>query len=88
LFCDQSGSLDIDEFKRLVRNTLRVGKAELTDKDLARLADLLDGDGGGYREPENPIAQARPTINALVASDPEPRHYLHHESLPHQHTRY
>jgi hypothetical protein len=31
---DKGGSLDADEFKRLVRRTLRIGKDEFSDKDL------------------------------------------------------
>lgn len=44
---DKGGSLDAEEFKRLIRRTLRVSKEELSDKDMIKLISLLDGDGGG-----------------------------------------
>jgi Ca2+-binding EF-hand superfamily protein len=37
----------VEEFKKLIRRTLRISKEELSDKDMVRLISLLDGDGGG-----------------------------------------
>jgi len=44
---DKSGSLDIKEFKRLVRATLKVPPTQLTDRDLDSFIKALDDDGSG-----------------------------------------
>ena len=42
---DGGGTLDKDEFKRLIRDELKVSAAELNDQEIADFLDALDDDG-------------------------------------------
>eukprot|EP00618_Florenciella_parvula_P006440 CAMPEP_0119517948 /NCGR_PEP_ID=MMETSP1344-20130328/34706_1 /TAXON_ID=236787 /ORGANISM="Florenciella parvula, Strain CCMP2471" /LENGTH=111 /DNA_ID=CAMNT_0007555593 /DNA_START=90 /DNA_END=422 /DNA_ORIENTATION=- len=44
---DRSGSVDYDEFKKMIRVGLKITKEVLPDKDIEVLIKALDDDGGG-----------------------------------------
>ena len=60
---DNSGELDWHEFYGAVRKVAKVGSAAASDRELERLFEHLDQDGGGFIECANPPparARARP----------------------------
>jgi len=46
----RAGTLDVEEFRHMVRIGLRIAKDDVSDVDLNKLVAALDDDGGGEKK--------------------------------------